>query len=136
MSPSTIFLSLTALCCVGFISCSTPPEKPKEKDIVEIPEHIDVRVRKNIKKNVEFTLANKGRLSDTVLLSMDSVVNDLYSENDYKPVWSTQERWVSEADSLFDFIEHSKEYGLFPNDYHLKALRKNTSPGFHRFNFG
>ena len=124
MSPSTIFLSLTALCCVGFISCSTPPEKPKEKDIVEIPEHIDVRVRKNIKKNVEFTLANKGRLSDTVLLSMDSVVNDLYSENDYKPVWSTQERWVSEADSLFDFIEHSKEYGLFPNDYHLKALRK------------
>lgn len=105
-------------------SCNAPPEKPEEKDIVEIPEQIDIRVKRNIQKNLEFILANKGRLSDTVLLSMDSLVSTLYAKNDYKPFWSKQENWLPQADSLFQFIEHSKEYGLFPNDYHFKALQK------------
>ena len=108
----------------GLFSCSSPPEKPEEKDIVEIPEEIDVRVTRNIRKNLEFVMANKGRLSDTVLLAMDSVVNSLYSKNDFKPLWSKQESWLPQADSLFRFIEHSKEYGLFPNDYHFKAIQK------------
>jgi murein L,D-transpeptidase YcbB/YkuD len=125
MNVSTIFYSfLIVLFGSGLFSCNTAPEKPKEKDIVEIPEQIDIRVTRNIKKNLEFTLANKGRLSDTVLLSMDSVVNRLYSGYDYKPLWSRQENWLPEADSLFSFIEHSKEYGLFPNDYHFRALQK------------
>jgi hypothetical protein len=55
---------------------------------------------------------------------MNSVVGLLYSGNDYKPLWSRHENWLPEADSLYSFIEHSKEYGLFPNDYHLRALQK------------
>lgn len=125
MSVFKVFFQLLILFfSAGLFSCSTPPEKPEEKDIVEIPEQFDVRITKNIKKNLEFILANKGRLSDTVLLSMDSLVNTLYKKNEYKPLWSKQENWMPEADSLFQFIEHSKEYGLFPNDYHFKALQK------------
>ncbi|MGZ5134744.1 MAG: L,D-transpeptidase family protein [Flavitalea sp.] len=108
----------------AFFSCDNPPEKPEEKDIVQIPEQLDIRVRKNIEKNLEFTLANKGRLLDTVLLSMDSMINTLYYRNNFKPIWSMQENWMPQADSLFTFIEHAKEYGLFPNDYHFKALQK------------
>lgn len=125
MNVSTFFFSLLIVFFGSCLStCNTAPEKPKERDIVIVPEQIDIRVSKNIKKNLEFTLANKGRLSDTVLLSMDSVVSALYSENDYKPLWSKQENWYPQADSLFSFIEHSKEYGLFPNDYHFRALQK------------
>src|SRR5688572_21420555 len=105
-------------------SCNNPPEKPKEKDIVEIPEQFDVHVKRNIQKNIEFILANKGRFNDTVLLKMDTLVNTLYSKNNYQPLWSTQENWLPEADSLLQFIEFSREYGLFPNDYHLKALQR------------
>ena len=125
MNVSTIFLVLlfTAFTS-GLFSCSTVPEKPKEKDIVEIPEQLDIRITRNIRKNLDFILANKGRLSDTVLLSMDSAVGALYSANDYAPLWSKQEHWSPEADSLYSFIEHSKEYGLFPNDYHLRALHR------------
>ena len=125
MNVSTIFLVLifTAFTS-GLFSCSTVPEKPKEKDIVEIPEQLDIRITRNIRKNLEFILANKGRLSDTVLLSMDSAVSALYSANDYAPLWSKQEHWSPEADSLYSFIEHSKAYGLFPNDYHLRALHR------------
>jgi L,D-transpeptidase YcbB len=125
MNVTNISFSLLAICFFsGLSSCNTPPPEPKAKDIVQIPEQIDVRVRRNIRKNLEFTLANKGRLSDTVLLGMDTLVNSLYSKNDYKPVWSHQESWLPGADSLFEFIEHSKEFGLFPNDYHFKALQK------------
>ena len=121
MNVPRIFYSFFLL---YLFSCSTPPEKPKERDIVEIPEQLDVRISRNIKKNLEFTLANKGRLSDTVLLSMDSMVSDLYKKNDYEPLWSNHDKWKPEADSLFSFIEQSKQYGLFPNDYHLRALQK------------
>ena len=125
MNVSIIFVSLfLTVFLSGLFSCTTVPEKPKEKDIVEVPEQLDIRITRNIKKNLQFVLANKGRLSDTVLLSMDSVVGSLYSVNDYKPLWSQQDRWLSEADSLYGFIEHSKEYGLFPVDYHYRALQK------------
>ena len=124
MNASTILFSLTAFCFLAGLSCKTPPEKPKEKDIVEIPEHIDIRVSRNIRKNLEFILTNKGRLSDTVLLSMDTMVSKLYKQNQNKPLWCEQEKWRPEADSLFQFIENSKEFGLFPNDYHVKALQK------------
>ena len=125
MNVSTISSSLIVLLFGSFLcSCNTVPEKPKERDIVEIPEQIDIRVARNIRKNLEFIVANKGRLSDTVLLSMDSIVNTLYSGHDNKPLWSKQENWLPKTDSLFQFIERSKEYGLFPNDYHFKALQK------------
>src|SRR5687768_8440758 len=102
MNVSTISSSLIVLLFGSFLfSCNTAPEKPKEKDIVEIPEQIDIRVARNIRKNLEFIVANKGRLNDTVLLSMDSVVNILYSGHENKPLWSRQENWLPKADSLF-----------------------------------
>jgi L,D-transpeptidase YcbB len=121
MNVPRIFYSVFLL---YLFSCSTIPEKPKERDIVEIPEQLDVRITRNITKNLEFALANKGRLSDTVLLAMDSIVGDLYKNYKYKPLWSNHDQWKPEADSLFTFIEQSKQYGLFPNDYHLKALQR------------
>jgi murein L,D-transpeptidase YcbB/YkuD len=125
MNVLKIIIQLSAIFCIFlFFSCESPPEKPKEKDIVEIPEEINLRVKRNIRKNIEFILANKGRLSDTVLLRMDTLVNTLYSKNEFHPLWSKQENWLPEADSLFNFIEASKKYGLFPNDYHFKALQK------------
>jgi murein L,D-transpeptidase YcbB/YkuD len=125
MNVSTIFFPFFGIVFLSCLfSCNTLPEKPKATDIVEIPEQIDVRVKRNIRKNMEFALANKGRLSDTVLLRMDTLVNTLYAKNDFEPIWSRQESWLPEADSLFQFIEFSKSYGLFPNDYHFKALHK------------
>lgn len=125
MNVSGIFFPfLGIIFYAALFSCKTPPEKPKEKDIVEIPEQIDIRVQRNIRKNIEFILANKGRLSDTVLMKMDSLVDRLYSKNDFRPLWSKQEKWLPEADSLFQFIADSKQYGLFPNDYHHRALQR------------
>ena len=119
-SPFSISIIVTLVC---FLACNTPPEKPKEVDIVTIPEEIDVRVGKNLRKNLDFVISNKGRLSDTVVLYMDSLVDKIYRRKNYQPAWSKKENWLPEADSLFNFISRSKEYGLFPNDYHYRSLQ-------------
>ena len=104
------------------LACNMATVKPPEKDIVEHPEKFEVRVSDNLKKALPFILDNKGRLNDTVLLAADSLVYNLYEKENYQPLWCAQESWLPIGDSLFSFIEHSKEYGLFPSDYHFRAL--------------
>ncbi|HVK49605.1 MAG TPA: L,D-transpeptidase family protein [Pseudobacter sp.] len=97
-------------------------EKPKDKDIVEQPEKFEVRVSENIKTALAFMLDNKGRLNDTVVLADDTMVNEAYIRNNNQPIWSAQEKWNAIGEGLFRFIASSKEYGLFPNDYHFRTL--------------
>ncbi len=106
---------------VLFYACYSP-EQPKETDVVVIPEQFEIRVSKNIRSALEFILSNKGRLSDTVVLAKDSLVNTVYTQRKFQPVWHSQEGWYPLGDSLYNFIEHSREYGLFPSDYHQRAL--------------
>jgi murein L,D-transpeptidase YcbB/YkuD len=105
------------------LSCqqSEAPD-PKEKDIVEKPEQIDVRKAKNIEEALLYAIQNNGRINDTVLLRLDTMLLTVYKERRFSPLWSKDELISPLADSLIDFIEHSKEYGLFPSDYHNKAL--------------
>lgn len=97
-------------------------EKPKDKDIVEQPEKFEVRVSENIRTALAFMLDNKGRLNDTVVLADDTMVNEAYIRNNNQPIWSAQEKWNAIGEGLFRFIASSKEYGLFPNDYHFRTL--------------
>jgi murein L,D-transpeptidase YcbB/YkuD len=115
------------LCCLClsvalFVAACQSTEKPKEVDIVNMPEQFEVRVSRNIKSALEYLLSNKGRINDSVVLAKDSIVNIIYSRNNYRPLWSRNEKWAPLGDSLYKFIEHSKEYGLFPGDYHYRAL--------------
>lgn len=109
-------------CLLFLLACNMATVKPPEKDIVEQPEKFEVRVSDNIRKALSFILDNKGRLNDTVLLANDSLVNSLYEKENHQPLWCDQERWSPLGDSLYAFIERSKEYGLFPSDYHLRAI--------------
>jgi murein L,D-transpeptidase YcbB/YkuD len=98
------------------------PEKPKEKDIVTQPEALPVSVASNIQTSLEFILASKGVLNDSMVLAKDSFVNEIYQKRNFEPVWSNQEKWLPLSDSLFEFLGHAKEYGLFPADYHYRIL--------------
>lgn len=95
---------------------------PKEKDIVEVVEQIDIRKAKNIEQALQFAMQNHGRINDTVLLKLDTLLNSVYRKNEYRPFWSENETLNPLADSLISYIENCKEYGLFPSDYHNKAL--------------
>jgi L,D-transpeptidase YcbB len=106
-----------------FVGChAAEKEKPKEKDIVETPERFEIGLTRNIKTALAFIMSNKGRLNDTVVVVADTLVNKLYEKKDFAPIWCGLQTWLPAGDSLFSFIEHAREYGLFPSDYHYRAL--------------
>jgi murein L,D-transpeptidase YcbB/YkuD len=115
-------VALSFVACHGRGKAAEKPEKPKEKDIVEQPEALSVSIVRNIQTSLEFILASNGVLNDSMVLAKDSFVNDIYQKRNFEPVWSNQEKWLPLSDSLFEFLGHAKEYGLFPADYHYRIL--------------
>ena len=103
-------------------ACQSGDSSPKENDIVQRIEQIDVRKARNIEQAVRYALQNSGRINDTVRLRLDTLLNTIYQKNEYRPLWSDEETLLSMADSLINFVEGAKEYGLFPSDYHNKSL--------------
>src|SRR5205085_10380575 len=51
-----------------------------------------------------------------------AAVDSFYRKNDYKNIWSTNEKWDPITDSIYDFIRHAEYFGLFPSDYHYNEL--------------
>lgn len=118
LSPLIRFF-LAALLPALMLACN----EVKEKDPVPVPEKMDVRVQKDIRQLLDFSNDNKGRLNDTIALLQDSLMTSLYAGREYKSLWCSNEAWTAAADSLFNFIQNAKSCGLFPLDYHSKALQ-------------
>jgi murein L,D-transpeptidase YcbB/YkuD len=51
-------------------------------------------------------------------------VRNFYLNNGYKPVWTRFNSLNGRATSLLYLIEHAREYGLEPPQYHLSAIMK------------
>jgi murein L,D-transpeptidase YcbB/YkuD len=94
-----------------------------EKQIVEDPTKMDEKVNENVKDVLQYAIDNNGKINDSTMLSTTVIVDSFYQKNDYKNIWSKDEVWDPLADSLYDFIKSSENYGLFPNDYHFKELQ-------------
>jgi murein L,D-transpeptidase YcbB/YkuD len=116
--PTVYFPAVLLLFCIG---CGEK-QVPKEKDIVQQTELMDDRIRTNVRQVLDFASINTGRINDSILLQQYTLIQPLYNKNDFAPFWSTDGVWLREADSLIAFIKDSKHYGLFPTDYHFRAL--------------
>ena len=119
-----IFFILTAVAHLYSCKNRTPPA---EKEIVKKPEEMDDKISDNLKSFLEYAGDNDGKIDDSIKLSLHEIVHSFYQQNDYHNIWSKKEHWNPLADSMFGFIENSKYYGLYANDYHFKdiaSLRK------------
>jgi murein L,D-transpeptidase YcbB/YkuD len=114
-----IFLFIIA--AAFFWGCKSRHVAP-EKEIVKKPEEMDDQIADNIKAVLQYAKDNNGKINDSIKLSLLGVVASYYDQGDYHNTWSRKEKWLPLADSLFDFIETSKYYGLYPADYHLQDL--------------
>ena len=95
----------------------------EDKDDVKKPAQMDQRVGGDLKSVLRHAADNHDKLNDSTTLMYRGLEDSLYSSHGYVPIWSDRERWRRQADSLFAFIDSSKEYGLFPTDYHYYALQ-------------
>jgi L,D-transpeptidase YcbB len=114
-----VFLIFAIPCC--FFSCKSK-HKIVEKEIVKKPEDMDDQISDNIKSVLQFAKENNSKINDSIKLSLLKIVQAFYEQNDYHNIWIKKEKWMPLADSMFDFIEKSKYYGLYPEDYHFKDL--------------
>lgn len=92
------------------------------KDIVVEPEQMNERVKTNINELLS-RIEDDGKADDSTTVSRFSAVDAYYKQAGYKAVWSSDEHFLSLADSMLLFIQQAKLYGLFPNDYHYPALK-------------
>ena len=94
-----------------------------ETQIVATPEEMDTKVTENSKEVLQYALDNNGKINDSIKLNLTAIVDSFYRNNNYTNIWSKNEKWEPLADSLYNFIEGSEAYGLFPSDYHYKDIR-------------
>lgn len=93
-----------------------------EKDEVKTPAQMDQHVGEDLKSVLQYAADNHEKLNDSTTLLYRTLEDSLYASNGYVAIWSDKEHWKSQADSLFSFIDSSKEFGLFPTDYHYYPL--------------
>jgi murein L,D-transpeptidase YcbB/YkuD len=123
----TLFFLLTGAYLLFFITgCNdekkvkTPP--PPEVVIVQ-PENTEEKITETLQEFWNYARQNDGKLNDSLQLYSINLAGKVYEENKFHPAWSSQLSWLPIADSLYYIVQHAKEYGLFPSDYHFNNLR-------------
>lgn len=90
--------------------------------MVKVPQQMDDKVKELINTYLAYSLSKDGKVDDsTGLFQLPALVN-LYRGKTYSPLWSSTQNWLPQGDSLLNFIQKVKLYGLFPTDYHSRLL--------------
>ena len=118
-SAALILLALVFTIC--FFAFRTK-EKPPEKDIVKQPEQLEAHTRENIRQLLSYAAENNAQVNDSIRLQSLPLLLAVYDKNNFETIWSKEDKWQPLADSLFEFVAHAKEYGLFPSDYYMNSL--------------
>lgn len=95
-----------------------------EKEIVQKPEEISEKAEDIIKGTLKDIIQNNKELSDSFKVKNAGILDSVYGQFDYRPIWSADGKFSITADSLISFIGASRNYGLFPEDYYYKRLSR------------
>ena len=115
---SLVLIISTIVFC--FISCNnnTPPP---DREIVDQPQQMAKKVPEIIQKMIN-QVEDKGKLDDSTGMMQPVPLQWLYEKTSYTAYWSKEQHWLPIADSLMNFIQNARLYGLFPEDYHFKNV--------------
>ena len=112
---TAVIIYLLVLSCNNSNDTHTP-------EIVKDPKEMDKMVKERIKAAISHADREKARINDTILLNMPDIVKEFYRATENTPVWSSTEKWLPLADTLYQYIINAKLEGLFPKDYHSREL--------------
>src|SRR5712671_3443985 len=118
--PGKVILLCAIILHFLFSSCNNN-NTPPPQELVTNPQQMNETIPDVIKKIVNHITGNDGKI-DSISILQPAILQYLYDKTDDEAKWSKEERWTSMADSLMNFIENSRLYGLFPQDYHFKNI--------------
>ena len=115
-------LFLAALISGLCYSCKEKAKDVTKVEIVETPEEINARAEDLIRSTLKEILHNDKDIPDSIKVKNALILQHLYDESQYSPIWSSQGSFNRNGDSLFSLIEHVNAYGFFPEDYYYSKL--------------
>jgi murein L,D-transpeptidase YcbB/YkuD len=93
-----------------------------EKEIVKKPAEINELASEIIKETLNDYLKNRDNKALTLPFKNISVLEAVYQQNDYSPVWTNNGNWKPLADSLLYFLNNAKEFSLLPEHYSVTKI--------------
>lgn len=121
-SYKPISLVLVIVFFFGFFSCADKQKNVSNNEMVESPEEINARAEEVIRGTLKEILSNDKGLPDSFKVKNANILQNLYDQNSFAPLWSSKGSFIPAADSLFSFINRSMEWSLFPEDYYFEKL--------------
>jgi L,D-transpeptidase YcbB len=119
-NPLLVILLAGLVCTVQ--CCTDDKHSPEPTNSANDPGLMKDRISENIKNILSQARENNNQLNGSVNLTYSTLIDSIYENNNYQPIWSAVPSWLPRGDSLFRFIENAKTYGLFPEDYHYPSL--------------
>jgi L,D-transpeptidase YcbB len=109
------------LLAILFAACRN---KGKTNDTIALsPQDMQQKSAMLVKDLLSGLAADSGRSVDSFLLiGQPELIKKVYEQRSFELLWGKDGSWLSQGDSLFSFINNSKFYGLFPEDYHFGSL--------------
>lgn len=112
-------LVITSLCF--FVSCTNEHKNAGEDVLVTTKEEIDNEAEGIIQQSLKDILKDR-HIADSFGLKNVLIIEALYDQNSFHPLWSSEGKYLAHADSLFSLVDSSRLFGLFPEDYYASQL--------------
>jgi L,D-transpeptidase YcbB len=107
-------------------SCNNPQAQPQigQKQIVETPKEINSKAEDVLQGALKYLLQQGGNMGDSVHFRYPQLLQGLYDSTHYATLWSADGSFKPATDSLLNFMDSSRKYGLFPQDYYRQKLEQ------------
>ena len=114
---------LSASLAVFLSACNnSDPVDLTKKEIVETPAEINTRAEDIIHGTLKNILSGNQQLADSFRFRNAALMDAIYDEKAYAPLWSSDGVFTPAATSLISLIDSARYYGLFPEDYYHTRL--------------
>lgn len=107
---------------ISIFSSSCKSKTPDHPQITKEPEKISRKASEIIPEYIQSAKSNNNKLSDSTELMQPGILEFIYGQRNNEPLWSIKQNWLRVGDSLNAFIRNAKEWGLFPENYHVKEI--------------
>ncbi len=105
-----------------FGACNSEHAHIGEKEIVEKPEDINLKAEEVIQGTLKDIFKRNKDVSDSFKLKNAAIVQQLYDEHSFQPLWSADGNFARWSDSLLSLIDSVQNYGLFAQDYYHSKI--------------
>jgi L,D-transpeptidase YcbB len=131
ISLAGISFFLLILPIVLITACNDHHVTIEEKKMVAKPEDINISAEDIIEGTLKDVLQNNKQIEDSFQLKNASILQYIYNEYSFQPIWSKKGGFLNNGDSLFKLMDSVRNYGLFSSDYYytkLQSLKNELNP--------